>query len=48
MLHVQIPPTDYIGLIYRSIAVASASWSTFESTLRVLCSTMTGSAAEYR
>ena len=27
----------YVGLIYRTTAVATASWSTFEGTLGVLC-----------
>ena len=29
-LHIQIPPTGYVGLLFRSSAVATASWSTFE------------------
>ena len=37
-IHIQIPPTGYIGLILRSTAVATASRSTFEGTMRVLCS----------
>ena len=32
-VHIQIPPTGYIGLILRSTAVATASYSTFEGTI---------------
>ena len=35
-VHVQIPPTSYEGLILRSTAVATASRSTVEGTMRVL------------
>ena len=38
-LHTQIPLTGYVhdvGLILRRTAMATASWSTFEGTMRVL------------
>ena len=35
-VHIQIPPTGYVGLILCSTTVATASWSTFEGTMRVL------------
>ena len=35
-LHIEIPPTGYVGLILRSTAVATASRSTVEGTMRVL------------
>ena len=38
ILHIQIPPTSYVGLILRSNAVATAKWSTDEGTMRVLYS----------
>ena len=34
-IHIQIPPTGYVGLIWCSTAEATASWSTVEGTLRV-------------
>ena len=34
-LHIQIPKIGYVGLIWRSTAEASASWSTVEGTFRV-------------
>ena len=35
-VHIQIPPTDYVGLILHSTAVATASRSTIEGTIRIL------------
>ena len=35
-LHIQTPPTDYVDLILRSTAMATASRSTIESTLQLL------------
>ena len=35
-IHIHFPPTSYIGLILRSTAVATASRSTIEGTMRVL------------
>ena len=34
-IHIQILPTGYVGLIWRSTAEATASWSIDEGTLRV-------------
>ena len=38
VIHIQIPSTTYVDLIWCRTAVATASWSTSEGTLRVLCS----------
>ena len=35
-IHVQFPPTDYVGLILGSTAVATTSCSIIEGTMRVL------------
>ena len=35
-IHIQISPTGCIGLILRSTTVATARWSTFQGTMRVL------------
>ena len=35
-MYMQISPTDYVGLMLRSTAVATASWSIFEGTMMVL------------
>ena len=35
-VHIQIPPTGYVGLILHSNTVTTASWSTIEGTMRVL------------
>ena len=37
-IHIKIPPTGYRGIILCSTDVATASHSTIESTMRVLCS----------
>ena len=36
LVHIQIPPTGYIGLTLRSTPVAIARWSTFKGTLMLL------------
>ena len=36
--HIQISPTSYVGLIWRSAAVATASWTIHEGALKVSCS----------
>ena len=36
-IHIKIPSAGCIGLILHSATVATASWSTFEGTMRVLC-----------
>ena len=36
-LHIQIPPTGYVGLILRSTAVATASRSTVEGSIWRYC-----------
>ena len=51
-LHIQIPPTGEVGLIWHSTVEATVSWSTIEGTLRVRCSyfyksTMHAVAAAY-
>ena len=35
-VHIQTPPTSYVGLILRSTTVATASRSTVQGTMRVL------------
>ena len=35
-VHIQIPPTGYVGLILHSTAVATVSWSIIEGTLMLL------------
>ena len=37
-LHIQIPPTGYVGLLWCNTSEATASWSTVEGTLKVRCS----------
>ena len=45
-IHIQTPPTGYVGPILHSIAVATASWNIFEVTMRVLLyATVTGDTA---
>ena len=46
-LHVQIPPTGYVGLILSSIVVATTSGSIFTSSMRDSDGAMPGAAAEY-
>ena len=36
LVHIQIPWTEYVCLIYHSTTVATTSWSTFEGTLQLL------------
>ena len=36
-MHMQIRPTDYIGQIFRSTPLVTASWSTCWGTPKVLC-----------
>ena len=36
LIHMQIPPPGYLGLISRSTIVVTASHSTIEGTMRVL------------
>ena len=38
LVHIQIPPTGYVGLIWHSTIEATASYSTVEGTYRVRCS----------
>ena len=35
LVHIKIPPISYVDLLLRSTVVATASWSTFEGTMKV-------------